>query len=302
MLKSKTMRTLEQSEKRFARLIILPGMIVLILLVAGPLVYMFFNTFLSKTLAVHRPAEFVWFKNYGSLFENARFWNDFFHTILIMVIGIPVQSALALIIALLLNKRFPGSRIVIALFLIPVMITPVVGSFEWKIILDQRFGPLNYVLGLFGIGPQSWLARPGLAFASILIVDTWQWTPFVSTVLLAGLAAIPRQVYEASNVDGSSDFKTFWRVTMPLLRPIFALVILLRIVFIFKIFDPIQILTGGGPGTATETLSFLTYTMGFTWFNVGMTATIAVVQLIIMIIIAQLFVRLVINRKGGKLA
>lgn len=302
MTTTKTLVTLEQSEKRFARLIILPGMIVLVLLVAGPLVYMFFNSFLSKTLAVHRPAHFIWFQNYGSLFSNARFWTDFLHTALIMLIGIPVQSVLALIIALLLNKKFPGSRVIVALFLIPVMITPVVAGFEWKIILDQRFGPLNYVLGFFGIGPQPWLARPVLAMASILIVDTWQWTPFVTTVLLAGLAAIPKQVYEASSVDGSSDFKTFWRVTMPLLRPIFTLVILLRIVFIFKIFDPVQILTGGGPGTATETLSFLTYTMGFTWFDVGMTATIAVVQLLVMTVIAQLFVRLVMNRKGGKLA
>jgi len=300
MARSETIVTLEQSEKRFARLIVLPGMIVLVLLVAGPLVYMFFNSFLSKTLAVHRPAQFIWFKNYGSLFASSRFWTDFLHTALIMVIGIPVQSVLALIIALLLNKKFPGSRVILALFLIPVMITPVVAAFEWKIILDQRFGPLNYVLGFFGIAPRPWLARPGLAMTSILLVDTWQWTPFVTTVLLAGLASIPRQVYEASSVDGSSAFKTFWRVTMPLLRPIFALVILLRIVFIFKIFDPVQILTGGGPGTATETLSFLTYTMGFTWFDVGMTATIAVIQLIIMTIIAQLFVRLVMNRKEGR--
>ena len=297
---SGTLLTLEQSEKRFARLIILPGIIVLVLLVAGPLIYMFFNSFLSKTLAVRRPPFFVWFHNYGALFTSQRFWSDFLHTLLIMVIGIPVQSALGLIIALLFNKKFPGSRIVVALFLIPVMITPVVAGFEWKIIFDQRFGPLNYVLGLLGIGPQPWLSRPGLAMASILIVDTWHWKPFVTTVLLAGLSAIPRQVYEASSVDGSSSFKTFWRVTMPLLRPIFTLVILLRIVFIFKIFDPVQILTGGGPGTATETLSFLTYVMGFTRFDVGMTATIAVVQLIIMTIIAQLFVRLVMHRKEGR--
>lgn len=301
-MKKETALTLEQGQKRFARLIILPGIIILVLLVAGPFVYMFFNSFFSKTLAVHRPAVFIWFKNYGTLFTSSRFWGAFLHTILIMVIGIPVQSVLGLSIALLLNKKFPGSRVVVAFFLIPVMITPVVAGFEWKIIFDQHFGPLNYVLGLFGISPQPWLATPVLAMTSILIVDTWQWTPFVTTVLLAGLSAIPRQVYEASSVDGSPGFKTFWRVTMPLLRPIFALVVLLRIVFIFKIFDPVQILTGGGPGTATETLSFLTYVMGFTWFDVGMTATIAVVQLLIMTVIAQLFVRLVMTQRGGKLA
>ena len=291
--------TIEQSQKRFARLIALPGMTVLVLLVVGPLVYMFVNSFFLKTLATPRPPRFAWFQNYGALFSDQRFWNAFQKTMIIMVIGIPIQSVLALAIALLLNKKFPGSRAIVALFLIPVMITPVVAGFEWKIILDDRFGPLNYVLGFLGINPQAWLAQPVLAMVSILLMDTWQWTPFVTLVLLAGLAAIPRQVYEAASVDGSSERETLWRVTMPLLRPVFALVILLRIIFIFKIFDPVQILTGGGPGVATETLSLLTYIIGFKNFNVGMSATIAVVQLIIITIIAKVFIRLVMNRREG---
>jgi multiple sugar transport system permease protein len=292
--------TLERSEKRFARYLALPGMIVLVLLVVGPLVYMFFNSFFLKTLATPVAPRFAWFKNYGELFSDGRFWNAFLNSMIIMVVGIPVQSALALIVALLLNKKFPGSKIVVALFMIPVMITPVVAGFEWKIILDNRFGPLNYLIGLLGIPPQAWLSKPVLAMASILMMDTWQWTPFVTVVLLAGLAAIPRQVYEASSVDGSSASETLWRVTMPLLRPMFTLVVLLRIIFIFKIFDPVQILTGGGPGVATETLSVLTYIIGFKNFNVGMSATIAVVQLIIITVIAKIFISLVMNRKEGR--
>ena len=278
----------------------LPGMIVLVLLVVGPLVYMFLNSFMLKTLATPLPPRFGWFKNYGDLFSDGRFWNAFLNSMIIMVVGIPVQSVLALIIALLLNKKFPGSRVIVALFLIPVMITPVVAGFEWKIILDNRFGPLNFVLSFFGVAPLAWLAKPVLAMASILIMDTWQWTPFVTIVLLAGLAAIPKQVYEASSVDGSSANETLWRVTMPLLRPMFTLVILLRMIFIFKIFDPVQILTGGGPGISTETLGVLTYIIGFKNFNVGMSATIAVVQLIIITIIAKIFITLVMNRREGK--
>ena len=292
--------TLERSQKRFARFVALPGMVVLILLVVGPLAYMLFNSFFAKTLATPVPPRFAWFENYGNLFTDGRFWNAFLNSMIIMVIGIPVQSFLALVLALLLNKKFPGSRVIVALFLVPVMITPVVAGFEWKIILDNRFGPLNYVLSVFGVAPLAWLAKPVLAMASILIMDTWQWTPFVMVVLLAGLAAIPKQVYEASSVDGSSANETLWRVTMPLLRPMFTLVILLRIIFIFKIFDPVQILTGGGPGVSTETLSILTYIMGFKSFNVGMSAAIAVVQLIIITIIAKLFIGMVMNRREGK--
>ena len=300
MARLENLLTLERSQKRFARLMALPGMLVLILLVVGPLVYMFFNSFFLNTLATPVAPRFTWFKNYGDLFSDGRFWNAFIKSMIIMAIGIPVQSALALVLALLLNRKFPGSRIIIALFLVPVMITPVVAGFEWKIILDNRFGPLNYVLSFFGAAPQAWLAKPVLALASILMMDTWQWTPFVMVVLLAGLAAIPKQVYEASSVDGSSANETLWRVTMPLLRPMFTLVILLRIIFIFKIFDPVQILTGGGPGISTETLSVLTYIIGFKSFNVGMSSTIAVVQLIIITIVAKLFIGMVMNRREGK--
>ncbi len=291
--------TIERSERRFARLIASPGMVVLVLLVLGPLVYMFVNSFFVKTLATPLPPRFAWFTNYRALFSDGRFWNALRNSLVIMVIGIPVQSVLALAVALLLNRKFPGSRVVVALFLIPVMITPVVAGFEWKIILDNRFGPLNYLLGFLGVEPQAWLAQPALAMASILLMDTWQWTPFVTVVLLAGLASIPKQVYEAASVDGSSELETLWRVTLPLLRPVFTLVVLLRIIFIFKIFDPVQILTGGGPGVATETLSVLTYIIGFKNFNVGLSAAIAVVQLVIITVIAKLFIRLVMNRRQG---
>ncbi len=289
---------IQRSEHRFAIITALPGLIALIVLVAGPLLYMFFNSLFIKTLAAPIPPQFNWFGNYGKVLSDSRFWNAFKNTMIIMGVGIPVQAFLGLTIALLLSKPFPGSRVIVAMFLIPVMITPIVSGFQWKIILNQRFGPMNYLLGiLIGMEPKSWLAEPFLAMVSILIMDTWQWTPFVTVVLLAGLSAIPKQVYEASSVDGSTMWGTLWRVTLPLLKPMFTLVVLLRIIFIFKIFDPVYILTGGGPGISTETLSLLTYITGFKNFNVGITSTLAVVQLIAMVIIAKLFMKLVMGRK-----
>ena len=239
--------TIQQSQRRFALFLALPGLAALVVLVLGPLVYMFFNSFFVKTLAAPTPPRFAWFYNYREVFSSGRFWNAFRNTMVIMAVGIPVQAFLGLSMALLLSKGFTGSRVVVALFLVPVMITPVVAGFEWRIILDERFGPMNYLLGLIGIPSQPWLARPALAMISILLMDTWQWTPFVTVVLLAGLSSIPKQVYEASSVDGSSSWETLWRVTMPLLRPMFTLVVLLRMIFIFKIFDPVTSLPGAGP-------------------------------------------------------
>ena len=128
------------------------------------------------------------------------------------------------------------------------------------------------------------------------MMDTWQWTPFVAIIILAGLSIIPKQVYEAANVDGASNFEIFYRITIPLLKPIFVLVVLLRSIFIFKIFDSIYILTGGGPGTSTETLSVYTYYVGFKYFNIGLATTLAMVQLIIITFIAKIFINLTTNK------
>ncbi|RKX52715.1 MAG: hypothetical protein DRP25_01760 [Thermotoga sp.] len=297
-MKKKKRSSIRKNELKFAALMALPGLVALIVLVAGPLAYMVYNSAFSKSLAAPIPPRPVGFKNYIDLLKSDRFWNAFKNTMVIMGIGIPVQSFLGLLMAMLLSREFKGKRLIVALFLIPVMITPVVSGFQWKIIFHERFGPLNYILGFLGFNPNiPWLAKPSLALASILIMDTWQWTPFVALVLLAGLSSIPRQVYEAANVDGASSWQIFWRVTMPLLRPIFTLVVLLRIIFIFKIFDPVYILTGGGPGISTETLSVYTYYSGFKHFNVGRTAALAVLQLVIITIIAQLYMRFVMRRR-----
>ena len=290
--------SVQKNKLSFAFIMALPALIILIALVVGPLGYMFYNSFFSKSLAAPIPPRFIGFRNYIELFQNTRFWGAFINTAIIMAIGIPLQSLLGLVTALLLNKKFWGSKIIIALFMIPVLITPVVAGFQWKIILHEQFGPLNYILGLLGLNNSiAWLSNSGSAMASILMMDTWQWTPFATIVILAGLSVIPKHVYEAANVDGASAWETFWRVTMPLLKPIFTLVILLRSIFIFKIFDPVYILTGGGPGISTETLSVYTYYLGFKYFNIGLTTTLAVTQLIIITIIAKIFMGLIMKKK-----
>jgi multiple sugar transport system permease protein len=213
-----------------------------------------------------------------------------------MILGIITKSILGLILALLLNREFKLKKVAITILALPIMITPVVIGFNWRIIYHEHFGPLNYIIRLLRLGSgASWIADPKLALISIFIVDTWQWTPFVTLILLA----IPRQVYEASNVDGATSWQIFRRVTLPLLRPMFVLVVLFRTIWIFKIFDPVFILTGGGPGTATETLSLYTYINGFKLWRIGYTSTLAVFQLIIMNIVATIFVRKFM-RRGSK--
>ncbi len=285
-------------QRRFAMLMGIPALIVLLILVAPILFYILKNSFYDITLTVPRPPEFVGGANYAAVFKDTRFLNALKNTGILLVLGISIQSILGLIIALLLNRDFRFKRLAITLLAIPIMITPVVAGFNWRMIYNEHFGPLNFILNALHISEGiSWTADPSVALYSILIVDIWQWTPFVALILLAGLQSIPKQVYEASNVDGATPVQTFFRVTLPLLKPMFILVILFRTIWIFKIFDPVYILTGGGPGTSTETLSVYTYVEGFRYWRIGYTSALAVVQLMMMTVVASVFVRLM-KRKG----
>jgi len=278
--------------KKVSYTMVMPAFVILLILAIGPMLFMFINAFRAWKLAVPAPARFIGFSNFIQLFQDSRFWNAFSNTIILMIVGIIVQSILGLGIALLLKDKFRFRNIVMALILIPVMIAPVVIGLNWKLILNDIFGPFNYFLGLIGIEGPLWISSNRFwGLFSILIVDAWQWTPFVSLVLLAGLEGIPRQVYEAADVDGAKPLRVFYRVTLPLLKPMFALIILLRTIFIFRIFDPVWILTEGGPGTATETLSLLTYNTGLKYLDIGYAMSMGVLQVIFMIILANVFLK-----------
>ncbi|MGQ9676166.1 MAG: carbohydrate ABC transporter permease [Chloroflexota bacterium] len=269
-----------------------PAFLTLLFLAIGPMIFMFFFSVHAWNLTVPAPARFVGLENFVKLVQDARFWNAFSNTLILLVVGIVVQSLLGLGIALLLREKFKFRSIVMALILIPVMIAPVVAGLNWKLIFNESFGPLNYLLGVIGVEGPLWLGSNKFwGLIAILIVDAWQWTPFVALVLLAGLEAIPRQVYEAADVDGASQFRVFFRITLPLLRPMFILVILLRSIFIFRIYDPVVILTGGGPGEATETLSLLTYNVGMKYLDIGYAMAMGVIQIIFMTILANVFLK-----------
>ncbi len=284
-------------KNRFAKLITFPSVIILIITVVGPFGFLLYASFFDWSLTVPAPPRFAWFYNFGLVLKDARFWNALKNTAILMVLGIAIQSFLGLVMAFLLNRNFRLKKLAITILALPIMVTPVVLGFNWRIIYHEHFGPLNYIIRLLGGAGSSWIADPKLALFSIFLVDTWQWTPFVTLILLAGLQSIPRQVYEAADVDGATGWQTFKRVTLPLLRPMFVLVVLFRTIWIFKIFDPVYILTGGGPGTATETLSLYTYVSWVKYWKVGYTSALGIIQLVIMTIIAMIFVRRIMRRR-----
>jgi multiple sugar transport system permease protein len=214
-------------------------------------------------------------------------------TVLFCVINVTLEFLLGLGLALTMSKSFRGRGLIISILIIPLFICPVIVGQAWALLLQRPFGPTNYVLSYIlhrdiTIG---WLTEwPWNAFA-IVIADVWQWTPFMFVILLAGLTAIPPNLYEAAELDGVDGWKAFWMITLPLLAPMILLAVTFRLLDAIKLFDTIFIMTGGGPGTQTYTSAYYLYTLGFTQFHLGEATAGAWIILILTAIIINFLVR-----------
>mgnify|MGYP003866776351 CR=1 FL=1 len=170
-------------------------------------------------------------------------------------------------------------------------ITPIAATFTFRLMFNPSLGVLNYFMKVLGFEPQAWLASPSTALISLIIVDTWQWTPFILLICLGGLASLPNEPFEAAKVDGANSFQIFHRITVPMLYPFISLALLFRSIDAFKTFDIIYVLTSGGPGILTRTLNLYAYKQGIEFLSMGYAGSIAIVMLIITIVVAQLFLR-----------
>jgi multiple sugar transport system permease protein len=281
--------------RRVAILFVLPAALTLLAITIFPLIYELRLVFMSWELTTNAPPKFVGLQNLiDVLFHDERFWSSMRVTATLIVFGVAIQLALGTGLALLLNRLGRWRTSLVSLFLIPVMIAPVVAGFQFRMIYHDQFGPLNYLIELVTFGRWggfAWIANPKVALFSVLMTDVWQWTPFLMLIVLAGLQSVPQDLYEAAEVDGASSWQTFWRVTAPLLLPVIIIGILIRAMDSFKLFDIVYLVTGGGPGNVTETISFYTYLQGFKFFSLGYTAAMAFIQLIVITVIAQVFLR-----------
>lgn len=284
-------------------LFLVPAMVTLLGITVFPLLYELRLAFSSWELAISSEPEFVGFQNFINIFLNdKRFWSSMRVTAILTIGGVAIQLALGTGLALLLNRLSVWRTPFVSLLLIPVMIAPVVAGFQFRMIYHDQFGPLNYLIELLTFGNWrgfAWVADPNVALFAVMLTDIWQWTPFLMLIVLAGLQSISPRLYEAAWVDGATAWDSFRYITAPLLLPFVVIGILIRAMDCFKLFDIIYLVTGGGPGNVTETVSFFTYLQGFKFFSLGYTAALAFVQLIIIIIIAQIFLKYLRRQSEG---
>lgn len=279
-----------RSERPLPFLLLAPTVFVLLALSIYPLVYAVRVSLQSGTGASAR-----WtLENFARLFSDGFFLSALLHTLVYAVAALTCEFLLGLGLAVLLSNEMRGRGIFRAALLVPMMLPPVVVGVVWRLMLNPNFGAINGTLKSFGINTQSltWTASPSLAFLSVIAVDVWQWTPFVFLILLAGLQAIPQEPYEAALIDGSSRWQTFRYITLPLLKPAILIVLLLRTMDLLRVFDQIFILTEGGPGFATETISLYIYRAAFRFGDFGYAAAMSFVLLIVTNSISLAYIRL----------
>lgn len=282
---------LKKRDWRIAFLFVLPVVVILLSTSIFPMIYSLYLSLCKWDIGMGGQRTFIGAANYLRLFSDARFFNSLKNTGRVLLFGVGAQFGIGLSLALLLNRNFRGRSLIVTLFLLPMMISPVVVGCIWKIIYHYQYGPLNYLLNIAKIPSVNWLGSGAVSPYSIVLADIWEWTPFMVITLLAGLQAIPDDLYEAARVDGANRWQVFSRVVLPLLRPVVIIAILIRVMDAFKVFDLVVLLTMGGPGQSSESVAFYNYLTGFKYFSMGYASAMSYFQLAVIVIIANIFLR-----------
>ena len=261
--------------------LIWPAVLILLLIGLFPIIYTLLVSFQNINM-LEEDTSFSGLIHYAALFSDGRLWLSILHTLIFTAIALPIELILGLAMAYLFLDRMPGRQIFVALLVLPVMISPIVAGATWRLLFDNRFGPINQILGWITGEPQTvlWLVNPSFVYPAILLAEIWQWTPFMFLLLLAGLSNVDQSQLEAAELDGASWWRTFWKIVLPAIRPVLAIALLIRALDLIRLFDVVWALTRGGPGTMTETISIYAYVQGFQQFETSYTAAIAIMLIL----------------------
>ena len=242
---------------------------------------------------------FVGLANYQRLAGDARFLQALWRTLLYTGLSVALPLILGTMAALLFDNRLPARGLLRGIFVMPMMATPVAIALVWTMMFHPQLGILNYLLSLAGIGPQEWVFHPKSVIPSLVMVETWQWTPLIMLIVLGGLASLPAEPFESAALDGANPWQRFRFITFPMITPFLMIAVIIRTIDALKSFDIIYAITQGGPGTASETINLYLYSVAFTYYDVGYGSAIAVVFFILVIALSLLLMAL--KRRAAEL-
>jgi multiple sugar transport system permease protein len=275
----------------------LPGLSVIGIVMGFPLVYAVLLSISSFTLLHPRLQPFVWLENFSAVMADEYFWHSVWLTIKYSSITVTGEFLLGLGVALMLNRVVRLKAVYFAVLTIPMAMSPVSVALIWHMLLQPNLGIVNRLFELFGHPGFDWLGSTGLAFWSVVFVDVWQQVSFVILILAAGLASLPHEPYEAASVDGANEWQQFWYLTLPMLRPIAAIAIIIQLINEFRTYDLVYVLTKGGPGISTDLLSYFAYKRAFLGLTINEGSAASFVLLGMVLVLTVLFFR-IITRKA----
>lgn len=279
-------------ERLVSALFLAPAVAFLALTSVYPLLYSLWLSFHSWNMTIpNSRAVWVGPANYQQLVETPAFLNSLRVTLVFVVSAVTVEMVLGMGLALLATSGMRAMGVVRTVMLFPLMIAPVIAGVLWRTLFHPTYGVVNALLGLLGVPPQEWLGSPSQALPAVITVEIWQNLPVVAFILAAGIQSLPVDLYKAAHVDGASRWQIFWRITLPLLKPVILVLLLLRIMDAFKVFDIVFTMTYGGPGQTTELLSMLIYKTGLRFFQIGQASAMSWVFLIGIFVLSLFFIR-----------
>lgn len=279
-VRDRTFWSVLSDDKYYKWLLLVPLLLVLLIFMLYPLIYCLWYSFHEYGMV--KAATFVGFENYRDVLRDGEFWLALGRTGIVLVISIGVELSIGMAVAVLFNREFKGQNPIRGFILLPLLIAPLAVSMMWNFFLQYDFGIVNLVFGLAGIPKVSWFA-PGVGLYTIAAISIWQWTPFSIFVLLAGLKSLPRDSFEAARVDGAGPWYTFRRLTLPNLAPLIMIIVLLRTMWLVRLFDPLYGTTRGGADT--ELLDWQIYRNTFVYFDIGRGSTLAIISLFLTMIV-----------------
>lgn len=284
---------LQAQRRRALWLFLIPGVAYLVAVRIVPALFTVFLSFEDWRLTGRREPRFIGLDNYRALLEDSPFLHSMARTIFFAVVATGVELVLGFAIALFMHREFRARSLARAALLTPMVITPTIVGVIWYILFHDTAGPLNWMLGWFGVGPVRWLSDPDLALFSIILTDVWHWTPFMFLLLLSAMQAIPEELYESASMDGASAWQKVTSITLPLIRDTLLVAVILRSMSAFEIFAEPFVMTGGGPADATSTVSLFIYKSAFLFFRMGYAGAMVVVSIVLLTALYAVYLRYV---------
>lgn len=285
------LRKAKSNDRVTAFLMVSPAIVFTLAMIMFPIGYAIFLS-LTKWVPGSSATQFVGLSNFRRMLGDHVFWSSFRVTMILFVACLFLETIIGIYLGILLSKDLPGQKVIQAVILIPSIIASVAIGMMWIQILDPTLGFANYLLRIFGIKPLAWLGNPNTVLPSLIIIDVWQWSPFMALIITGGMRALPSEPFEAALIDGANKWQIFRFVTLPLLRPVIMVAILLRSVDLVRFFDTVYIMTQGGPNNASTTLNVYSYLQGFNYMDMSYGSAIMLFLLLLVMLISLVITKL----------